>query len=186
MRDVHPQESSTGVGRALPGCNQHADHPHCPQPGDNSVDTRFYAVPARCGCGVDNPCMTCLPLGVTPRTPKLPCGRPRTIHRETQLSTAAVHAPSTGPWSAPPATTGFFHRIHRPYDNDETKEDGSSPEYLGIPSSSSTSPEPPPEELRARCWPTVSVALGSVRTSCHSQLLCRCYYSCLSKGGSHR
>ena len=75
--------------------------------------------------------MTALLLGVTAAFWDLPCGEPEPVHSEAELSPSGVHLFSTQPWAAPPATTGLVHRIHSPYDNDETYTNGSRPEYLG-------------------------------------------------------
>ena len=103
-------------------------HPHV---GDNSVDTCGARRRTHCGHPGDNPCMTARSLGITAGFPDPSCGRPEPVPRRTELSTAGVHPSYTEPWVAPPATTGLVHRIHRPYDNDETYINGSSPEYLG-------------------------------------------------------
>lgn len=75
--------------------------------------------------------MTAPLLGVTTGSSDLRCGEPEPLHNAAELSTSGVHRSYTEPWAAPPATTGFLHRIHRPYDNDETYNNGFRPEYLG-------------------------------------------------------
>ena len=75
--------------------------------------------------------MTAPELGVTTCFPDPPCGELEPVHSGAELSTSGVHPSYTEPWAAPPATTGFVHRIHRPYDNDETSNNGLRPEYLG-------------------------------------------------------
>jgi len=75
--------------------------------------------------------MTARQMGVTTSLAGGHCGHSEPVHREPELSTAAIHPSYTEHRVVPPATTGFFHRIHRPYYNDETYNNGSSPEYLG-------------------------------------------------------
>src|SRR5665647_991820 len=110
-------------------------------------------------------------MGVTTGSLDLPCGRPEPVHSRAQLSTSGIHPSSTGPRAAPPATTGVVHRIHKPYDNDETSERWIHPEYLGKEHGPDQAGTRNWHELRARCWPGVRVALGSVRT-----FVCGCHH----------
>ena len=136
-------------------------HPHV---GDNSVDTCRARRRTHCGHPEDNPCMTARSLGVTAGFPDPSCGRPEPVPRRTELSTAGVHPSYTEPWAAPPATTGLVHRIHRPYDNDETYINGSSPEYLG---KEQLLIQPRTGNLRGTTGRVLAGGPGGIRVSAH-------------------
>jgi len=112
--------------------------------------------------------MTTRQMLITTGSQHLPCGQPVVFHNDATLFTTFVHGSSTQLQPCPPAKMWFVHNIHRPYDDDETYQDGSRPEYLGTNDSRSRPAEstyPEPLILHARCWPTVLRALGSIRTS---------------------
>jgi len=156
-----------------------------------------------CGAEEDNMWITGHFLWVNARSHGLSCERAEPVHRTAPFSTVAVHGSSTE--LQPP------HLQRRRLSTESTGPmtmmrpigDGSSPEYLGTnPSRSSHHPWPPGltrqnhRELLTRCWPSVPVALGSIRTSVNctanctavsrSHCLCRCQHTHVCRRAGYR
>jgi hypothetical protein len=86
--------------------------------------------------------MTTRQVLITRGSQHLPCGRLAAFHSDGMLFTILVHGSSTQLQPCPPARMYFVHNIHRPYDYDETYQDGSRPEYLGTKGSRSRPVKP--------------------------------------------
>jgi hypothetical protein len=129
-----------------------------------------------CGVKEDNVCITAPHLLVTTPSRKPSCGRPALMHRHTELSTAPIHGSSTASKQRQQQQQGLSTQSTGPMTMTRPQRYGLRPEYLGtngpqderLNIETSTLNPQTHQQLRsftARCWPTVSVALGSIRTS---------------------